>query len=87
MADLTIRGLPEDLHSWLKEQAQAHHRSVNREAIALLETLRDGGSPTRARPTPDEILLRARRFASLPAGDTRSSDEILGYDDQGLPRS
>jgi antitoxin VapB len=34
----------------------------------------------------EEILEIARRCASLPDLDTRSADEILGYDENGLPR-
>jgi len=33
-----------------------------------------------------EILEIGRRCASLPDLDTRSADEILGYDENGLPR-
>ena len=33
----------------------------------------------------DEILEIGRRCASLPDLDTRSADEILGYDEHGLP--
>ncbi len=41
-----------------------------------------------ARPPEDEalaILAIARRCAALPDIDTRSPDEILGYDDAGVP--
>lgn len=58
------------------------------------------GSPARAardekarreRPTPrislrDELLAIGKRCACLPDLDTRSADEILGYDEHGLPR-
>jgi antitoxin VapB len=33
-----------------------------------------------------EILAIARRCAALPDLDTRSADEILGYDEDGVPR-
>ena len=33
-----------------------------------------------------EILEIGRRCASLPDLDTRPADEILGYDEHGLPR-
>jgi antitoxin VapB len=85
MADLTIRGVSDELHAWLKQQARTHHRSVNREAIALIEAVRAGAGPAKPRPSPQEILSRARRFAELRALDTRPADEILGYDDNGLP--
>lgn len=43
---------------------------------------------SRTRPPEDEtaeILAIARRCAALPDIDTRSPDEILGYDDDGVP--
>jgi len=33
----------------------------------------------------EEILAIGRRCAALPDRDTRSADEILGYDERGLP--
>ncbi|MGH8607844.1 MAG: FitA-like ribbon-helix-helix domain-containing protein [Gammaproteobacteria bacterium] len=50
MPTLTLRDLPEDLHDWLKRQAEAHHRSVNKEVIALLGSLRT--RPERALTAP-----------------------------------
>lgn len=33
----------------------------------------------------DEIVAIGRRCAALPDRDTRSTEEILGYDEHGLP--
>ena len=33
----------------------------------------------------DAILVIGQRCAALPDKDTRTSEVILGYDDQGLP--
>jgi hypothetical protein len=78
--------VPDELHAWLKQQAQAHHRSVNEEAIALLDRLRDEAPATRHRATVDEIMTIAGRVARAPVVDDGSADEILGYDEDGLPR-
>ncbi len=87
MPTLSLRNFPEDLHDWLKRQAEAHHRSVNKEVIALLESLRT--RPQRAL-TVEEKRARieeiSRRSAALPVLDQRSEDDILGYDENGLPR-
>lgn len=83
MADLTIRGLPDETHVWLKQQAQAHHRSVNKETIAVLEAA--GARGERPRLSAGEIMTIAKRFAALPVLDSRSADEILDYDNNGLP--
>ena len=37
MPSLVIKDLPADLHRRLKAQAEANHRSMTKEAIALLE--------------------------------------------------
>jgi antitoxin VapB len=41
----------------------------------------------RSRPASlaDELEAVAKRVASLPVLDSRSPDEILGYDENGLP--
>lgn len=88
MATLTLRDVPDDLHRWLKRQAEAHHRSVNEEAIALLEKLK--GKPEESvELSPEErfaaMLEISRRCAALPELDPRSADEIVGYDENGIP--
>jgi plasmid stability protein len=37
MTTLTLKNIPEELHQRLRESAARHHRSLNREIIALLE--------------------------------------------------
>jgi antitoxin VapB len=77
----------EEAHRLASELAEARGTSLT-EAVtgALRETLRRTAEPA------DEDLLRAevtaiQRFvADLPDRDTRAPDEILGYDDFGLPR-
>ncbi len=58
MPGLLIKDLPKDLHRLLKERAAAHHRSMSREALLILEgSLRDRAGP----PTLAEIdNLRVR---------------------------
>jgi antitoxin VapB len=86
MATLTLRDVPGELHDWLKQQAEAHHRSVNKEVIAALESLRRQNPPPRTKPPVEEIMAIARRFSSLPVLDDRSDEEIIGYDENGIPR-
>jgi len=85
MADLTIRGLPDELHQQLKQLADAHHRSVNRETIALIERAMAGNLSEKPRLSAAEIIVKAQRFASLPVLDARGVDELIGYDANGLP--
>ena len=57
---------------------------------AVTEALRDQlARETRRRGAgrvPTELMELGRQYAALPDADTRSADEILGYDENGLPR-
>ncbi len=57
---------------------------------AIIAALRDRLKRERGRQTPgrlrDEILEIGRRCAALPDIDSRSPEEILGYDENGLFR-
>lgn len=86
MPTMTLRDIPVELHDWLKQQAQAHHRSVNKETIAQLDRLRGAAPGQQRRITADEIMAIADRVVRAPVLDDRSADEILGYDEHGLPR-
>lgn len=40
----------------------------------------------RGRAPVEHLLAIARRYAARPVKDDRTPDEILGYDEHGLPR-
>lgn len=86
MPTLTLRDLPEDLHTWLKREASTHDRSVDQEVIALLEVIRTHSTEPQPKVTAEELLAIGRRCAALPVLDHRSEEEILGYDEHGIPR-
>lgn len=54
--------------------------------VALRERLARLKGQRRRRLLRDELRDIARRCAALPTIDDRPADEILGYDEQGLPR-
>ena len=57
MITITIKGIPRETHRELKKRAAAHGRSLNTEAIAVLE------SSVRSQPVEAEgIIQRARQF-------------------------
>lgn len=56
--------------------------AVRRAAEERLSRVRRAKS---GRSLKDEILEIGRRCAALPVLDPRSPDEILGYDENGLP--
>ncbi len=57
---------------------------------AVTKALRDRLARVRrdrsGRRLADELEEIAKRFAALPVLDARSADEIIGYDEDGLPR-
>lgn len=76
-------------------EAHALARKLAREANETITTavktaIRERLQRLRRRQPPrrlaDELDEIARRCASLPVLDPRSPDEIIGYDEQGLPR-
>lgn len=84
-ATLTVPNLPDELHCWLSEQAANHQRSIDSEVIALLGTLKNRKTP-KPRVAAEEIIAIAARCRALPDYDSRSADEIIGYDEAGIPR-
>ena len=54
MPTLTIKNVPEEVHERLKEQADRHRRSMNSEAIWILEQVL-----TPSRPSAEEAIARA----------------------------
>jgi antitoxin VapB len=57
--------------------------AVRRAAEERLQRVR---RDRQGRSLTDEIMEIGRRCAALPDLDARSADEILGYDEHGLPR-
>lgn len=54
--------------------------------IALRERLRRIEARQRPARLQDELMAIGRRCAALPETDARSTDEIIGYDEFGVPR-
>jgi antitoxin VapB len=53
--------------------------------LALRERLERLSVRRKARPLADELDRIAKRCSALPLLDSRSADQILGYDEHGLP--
>ncbi|MCA3180211.1 MAG: hypothetical protein O9345_03045 [Burkholderiaceae bacterium] len=77
---LTLKNLPDEVYARLKDSAQAHRRSLNREAIVCLEA-----ALMPRRIEVDERLARARALrAPLPKG-AFSARDIEGFKREGRP--
>ena len=53
---------------------------------ALEERLRRMGTEARKAALLEDLAASRRRWRALPVLDPREADDILGYDDNGLPR-
>jgi antitoxin VapB len=70
-----------------RELAARTGQSITR---VVVDALRDRLKREQGRTTfprlRDEIMAISRRTAALPRRTGRTADEILGYDERGLPR-
>ncbi|HEX6982182.1 MAG TPA: Arc family DNA-binding protein [Balneolaceae bacterium] len=79
MASITVKNIPDEIYSKVRQQADAHHRSINSEIIACLEQAVQARSIS-----ADEILQEARRLRKKVKGSL-SSQEIEAAINQGRP--
>lgn len=88
MASMTVRELPDDLQAFLKADASANQRSVNKQVIVALQAYRDtklAQAPKVSTPAEKIAamnLIRAK-IQRVIVHDGRTDDEILGYNDRG----
>jgi plasmid stability protein len=55
MSTITLKNIPPDLHEELKKRAEEHHRSLNREILAILQ-----GADQSRRTEPAALIREAR---------------------------
>jgi len=85
MPTLVIRNVPNALHEKLKAAAAAHHRSMTQEAIHALSAMLEAPvAPEKPAVAASLAWLNSEVWPRLVA-DTRSADDVLGYDEHGLP--
>ena len=88
MSTLTVRELPDDLQAFLKADAAANQRSVNKQVIVALQAYRDAKlAQVPKASTPEEKmaamnLIRAKIQLEM-VHDPRTDDEIIGYNEHG----
>jgi antitoxin VapB len=70
-----------------RELARRRGESITDAVLAALrEQLKREQAKLRPAGVATALMEVGRRYASLPVIDRRSDDEILGYDERGLPR-
>ena len=86
VATMLIKRMPSDLKQWLADEAARNDRSMNKEAIRLLEEARalrqSAPNPARDAKTIEKIL---KDFRLMPILDKRPMDDVL-YDESGMPK-
>ena len=86
MASITLENIPEDIHAQLIRAAEAHHRSLNGEALrrielsfdleAALNSRRDAQWVKEALASgPEEPLTREKFDAAVQQGLARAADK------------
>jgi plasmid stability protein len=77
MITITIKGISKEVHRELKRRAVTHGRSLNTEAIAVLE------ASVRSRPVDVEGVLRRARAARATMKFVATAAEIDRYKREG----
>ncbi len=70
MATITLKDIPRPIHAALKHRAKQHGRSLNKEALACLET-----AVAPAKIDVEALLLEIQRYRSSLPG--RLNDRLL----------
>lgn len=88
MSTMTVRELPDDLQAFLKADAAANQRSVNKQVIVALQEYRDAKLAKASRvTTPEEKMAAIRKIqaeiALVVKHDPRTDNEIIGYNEYG----
>lgn len=75
---LSIKDVPDDLAARLRERAARHHRSLQRELMALVEAAAaDPSPPAREPDTSYAVTPRGRQTAAAQAAADAAPDELL----------
>jgi antitoxin FitA len=78
--NMTLKNVPDDIYSRLKNAAEAHHRSINSEIIACLER-----TLLPSKPSKEELIAKARSLRlTLKPGKFKVED-IASAIKQGRP--
>ena len=78
MANITIKGIPEDLYTLLKRRAGENRRSINREILVCLEQ-----ALSSRRMDPAELLARADAVRERVRMEPWTADELRRARDAG----
>ena len=84
-AELQLKKVPDTVKALIAREASTHRRSINQEAIVLLEEALVARAKAQ-HPDRDEIDRILSRFDKLPTLDSRQMSDLIEYDELGLPK-
>ena len=79
MVAFTLKNIPDYIHKYFKEQAKAHHRSLNREILFYLEK-----APGRKPSNVEEEIRQAKEFHKKVKGFL-TQEELSKMKNRGRP--
>lgn len=82
---LQLKDFPPQLRGLVKREAETHRRSLTQEAIVLMEEALAARAAATLKPR-DEIAKILDRYEKLPTRDARPMEEMIEYDELGLPK-
>ena len=87
VATIVLKNVPAGLRKWLELRARASGRSVEREAIACLESVVGSEVPRRTAEEVRQLIEEARAFREELAakGVSITEEEITAWKRQGRP--
>jgi len=74
-----------ELEKLARRRAKRRGETLTQAILSSLKESERGATTREKRVTVGEILKLAERVRRLPVRSTRSEDEILGYDEHGVP--
>ncbi len=83
--DILIKKAPRHLKELIGQEARGNRRSLNQEAIVLLEealAMRAKASPNRR----DGLKTILERYARATKERSQAAESVIEYDEYGLPR-
>ncbi len=84
MAALYMENIPDELYARLGQLAEYHHLPLEQEVLQCLKAGVAVNSIPKEKPDWEEFKAFMQDAWSLTITDTRTPDEIIGYDANGL---
>ena len=85
-AGLALKKIPTRVKELIIREAHSHRRSINQEAIVLLEEALEKRMAKPQRGKQEEVQAILDHYAALPKRGKGKVADVIEYDDAGLPK-